>query len=130
MSFVNKRIKSALVKTLLSFKICPRLAVFCVWTYQHPTSMWKSIRGHPTIVSSVDMRVSVTQLNTKENIYPQTTVQVTIVYSKQHISVHIISNLTQVYVLFSPEPCRPVIRYRRTITCVNHTVWIEETAAL
>lgn len=66
---------------VLSLKICPRSAVFVFGLNQHRTSMWKSASSHPTIVSSVDMWGSVTQLNGIENICAQATTNVIAVYS-------------------------------------------------
>ena len=65
----------------LSLKICPRSAVFVFGLNQHRTSMWKSASSHPTIVSSVDMWGSVTQLNGKENICAQAALNVVTVYT-------------------------------------------------
>lgn len=66
---------------VLSLKICPRSAVFVFGLNQHGTSMWKSASSHLTIVSSVDMWGSVTQLNGIENMCAQAATNLIIVYS-------------------------------------------------
>lgn len=52
--------------TILSFENLSETGCSCVWPYQHRTSIRKSVSCPLTIVSSADIWLSVTQVNSKE----------------------------------------------------------------